>query len=214
MNRKIWVSSDHHLFHSNILKFTNNEGELIRPGFENVRRMNEYILECHNSLVNPNDIWYCLGDITMMYSDEFVELFKKFNGRKRLIVGNHDDIKKLAKMNLFQKIQMWRMFPEYEILLSHVPLHFSSLKRRPGDKMMLNVHGHVHQNDSPEGPYYNVSLEYTNYFPINIEEIVLTDGFGSAWYNNCFRCGLNGGLEIVRPGKVQCRHCVYPENNV
>jgi len=206
MSRKIFVSSDHHIFHSNILKFTNRDGELIRPGFDNVNQMNEYILDRHNSLVNPDDIWYCLGDLTMSYSEDAIKFIHKFNGRKRLIVGNHDDLKKAAKSNLFQKIQMWRMFPEYEIVLSHVPLHFSSLRRQT-NKMLLNVHGHCHQNDSPEGPYYNVSLEYINYYPINIEEIILKDGFGTEWYNNCVRCGFNGGLEIVRPGKVQCHHC-------
>jgi calcineurin-like phosphoesterase family protein len=84
---------------------------------------------------------------------------------------------------------MWRMFPEFGLLLTHVPVHKSSLKRqwvsredynffeywwrryKFRNKTMLNVHGHIHQNPSPEGPYRNVSVEAINYTPVNIEEL-------------------------------------------
>lgn len=162
----IWVSSDWHLFHSNILTFKDNKGNLIRPEFSNVKEMNECILDNHNELVKPNDILYCLGDVTFNYGEVFVNLISKFNGRKRLIVGNHDDIKKLVKLQIFQKISMWRMFTEYSCILTHVPLHPSSLIK--GDIKLINYHGHIHQNDSPEGNYFNVSLEKTKYKPIMI----------------------------------------------
>ena len=171
--RKIFISSDHHLFHDNILKFTDKAGNLIRPGFSNVNEMNEYILEKHNSIVSPQDIWYCLGDITMKNTPEFLSLIKKFNGSKRLIVGNHDNIKYLVKENIFQKVQMWRMFPEFKCTLSHVPLNENSLYRgNPENNITsLNIHGHIHQNNSPEGQYKNVCLEAINYTPVLLEEI-------------------------------------------
>lgn len=34
-----------------------------------------------------------------------------------------------------------------------------------------NVHGHIHQNPSPPGPYKCVCVEQINYTPINIEEL-------------------------------------------
>ena len=37
--------------------------------------------------------------------------------------------------------------------------------------LMLNVHGHIHQNNSPDGPYRNVSVERTDYYPLSIEEM-------------------------------------------
>jgi calcineurin-like phosphoesterase family protein len=36
------------------------------------------------------------------------------------------------------------------------------------------VHGHVHSNPSPEGPYTCVSVEQINYTPIHIEEVRTT----------------------------------------
>jgi calcineurin-like phosphoesterase family protein len=33
------------------------------------------------------------------------------------------------------------------------------------------VHGHIHQNPSPEGRYINMSVEAINYTPVDIEDI-------------------------------------------
>ena len=94
-------------------------------------------------------------------------------------MGNHDDIKFLAGGGFFAKVGMWRMFPEFGLMLSHVPLHESSLLRHVdktqgwpnGCETLLNVHGHIHQNASPPGPYRNVSVEAIDYTPVNIEEL-------------------------------------------
>ena len=67
---------------------------------------------------------------------------------------------------------MWRVFSEFGIILSHVPLHDSGLYRGAGEgKQMLNVHGHIHQNASPKGPYHCVCVEQTDYRPVNIEDL-------------------------------------------
>jgi calcineurin-like phosphoesterase family protein len=93
-------------------------------------------------------------------------------GSKRLIVGNHDDVPFLSSGGFFQKVQMWRIFAEFNILMSHVPLHESGLYRnRNGDTPMLNVHGHTHGNGSPPGPYKSVCVELVNYTPVYIEDL-------------------------------------------
>lgn len=177
----IWVISDTHFFHENILKFTDSTtGELVRGGrFSSVNEMNECMLDNWNSVVSPGDKVYHLGDVTMGHNEEFLKFWPKLNGSKRLIVGNHDDIKFLSTGGLFAKVQMWRMFPEFGLMFSHVPLHINSLYRYPSKDStetfepvaMLNVHGHLHQIPSPEGPYRNVSVEAIDYTPINIEEL-------------------------------------------
>lgn len=184
MSRDIWVISDTHLFHENILKFKDSAtGKLFRGElFDSVKEMNDYMLEKWNSVVKPGDIVYHLGDVVIGSKEEFKTLWPKFNGSKRLIVGNHDDIPFLSSGGFFKKVQMWRMFPEFGLMFSHVPLHSSSLLRHidktklypDGCETMLNVHGHIHQNPSPEGPYRNVSVEAINYTPINIEELRIT----------------------------------------
>lgn len=180
MSRDIWVISDTHLFHSNILNFKDKDGVRFRGElFDNVGQMNECMLENWNSVVKQGDIVYHLGDVFMGDKEDFKKLWPKFNGSKRLIVGNHDDIKFLSSGGFFAKVQMWRMFPEFGLMFSHVPLHDSGLLRQTdrtkvwpdGCETLLNVHGHIHQHDSPEGPYRNVSVEKINYTPVNIEEL-------------------------------------------
>ena len=181
MSSDIWVISDTHFRHQNILKFTDSAtGNLVRGDrFADVDAMDEHMIEQWNSVVKQGDVVYHLGDVVMGDKEWFKSNWTRLNGSKRLIVGNHDDIKFLSSGGFFKKVQMWRMFPEFGLMFSHVPLHTSNLLRLkekggvwPDDcESLLNVHGHIHQNPSPEGPYRNVSVEAVNYTPVNIEEL-------------------------------------------
>jgi calcineurin-like phosphoesterase family protein len=175
MSGNIWLVSDTHFNHSNILKFTDSEsGELIRPGFSCVEEMNEVMIHRWNTMIRPGDKVYHLGDVVMGNDQEdwMKRHWPRLMGQKRLIVGNHDNIKMLASGGWFAKVEMWRVFSEFGIILSHVPLHESGLYRGAGEgKQMLNVHGHIHQNLSPKGPYHCVCVEQTDYYPVNIEDL-------------------------------------------
>jgi len=168
--RNKFVISDTHFNHANILKFQDKNGQFFRGKlFDTVQEMNETMIENWNKIVTPQDIIYHLGDVYFSGIEEVRKIFNRLNGKKRLIVGNHDDIKQIAKENWFQKIQMWRIFAEEKLILTHVPIHPSALEFRN----LINVHGHIHQNVSPDGPYINVSVERTNYTPIAFEELKL-----------------------------------------
>ena len=180
MTRSIWVVSDTHFFHENVLKFTDSKtGLRVRPEFDTVEQMDECMMDNWNSVVKQGDIVYHLGDVFIGNKEKFKTMWPKLKGSKRLIVGNHDDVKFLASGGFFQKVAMWRMFPEFGLMLSHAPLHDSSLLRLfdrngtyPDDaEMLLNVHGHTHSNGSPPGPYRSVCVELTGYKPVNIEEL-------------------------------------------
>jgi len=164
MPRDIWVTSDTHFNHDNIIKYCD------RP-FANADEMNEALIENWNSVVKEGDIVYHLGDVYMTGNGH---LLKKLNGRKRLILGNHDNGKDQILQNIFQKISMWRMFPEYGLLLTHVPVHESSLFRgttgnEKKPSQLKNIHGHIHNKESPKGPYQCVCVEHTNYTPVHID---------------------------------------------
>ena len=141
-----------------------------RP-FSTVEEMDEALIDNWNSVVKPGDKVYHLGDVTFGNKENYIEnIHKKLNGKKRLIVGNHDDVKFLAPY--FEKVMLWRMFPDLGLLLTHVPVHRSTLgEGRFDGKGMINVHGHIHQNPSPEGPYKCVCVEQVNYTPVSIEEL-------------------------------------------
>jgi calcineurin-like phosphoesterase family protein len=180
MSRDIFVISDSHFRHANILKFVDGDGNPVRGHlFADVDAMDEHMIERWNSVVKQGDIVYHLGDVVMGDREWFKKNWPRLNGSKRLIVGNHDDIPFLSSGGFFKKVSMWRMFPEFGLMLSHVPLHPSNLLRmtKPGGvwpddcETLVNIHGHIHQNASPEGPYRNVSVEAINYTPVNIEEL-------------------------------------------
>jgi calcineurin-like phosphoesterase family protein len=136
--------------------------------------MNEALISNWNSVVKAGDIVYHLGDVTMGPGSKqhTGALLARLRGRKRLIVGNHDDIPWLATGGWFQKVMMWRVFPEFNMLLTHVPVHEASIHERIVVAGGVNVHGHIHEKASPEGPYKCVCVEHTNYTPVNIEELL------------------------------------------
>jgi len=160
MSRDIWVISDTHFYHENIIGYCN------RP-FSNVHEMNQCIVENWNSKVKDGDIVYHLGDVWMEKDEDTWYLLSNLKGRKRLILGNHDDGKSQVLHKHFQKIMVWRHFREFGLLLTHVPVHPGTLN----DKVSVNVHGHIHQNRIDDKRYKNVCVEHTNYGPVNIEEL-------------------------------------------
>ncbi len=161
MTRKIYVISDTHFCHTNILKFKDSNGELVRGRFSNLQEMHDCIITNWNETVREQDIIYHLGDVYFGKKKEFQNIWKQLKGRKRLIVGNHDDIKEIAKNNYFQKIYTWRVFDN--CILTHIPIHCDSIINGK-----INIHGHLHERKL-EHPYYNVSVECTDYKPVDIE---------------------------------------------
>ena len=163
MSRDVWVISDTHFNHENILKFSNGRGD----DFSSVKEMNECMIDNWNSVVKKGDLVYHLGDVFFGNKGEFHTLWKKLNGAKRLIVGNHDDVKFLARGEYFQKIMLWRMFPEFNAILTHLPMHESNMKIWGDyDEDSVNIHGHIHRNPAPSSRHKCVSVEQINYTPI------------------------------------------------
>lgn len=176
----IWFSSDLHLGHENIISFCN------RP-FTNAREMDEALLDYHNMFVKPSDHWYNLGDVTMRRGGRqdqewFINLIRKFNGHKRLLLGNHDHFAPEVYLRAgFEKIfATWRGFEGF--ILSHIPIHPASMGNAGA-----NVHGHIHNNQGGDfppvmhinkrtqevilKPYINISVEVTDYHPITLEQV-------------------------------------------
>ena len=162
----IWIISDTHLNHSNVLKFTNDKGEKVRH-FDSLQEMNETIIQNWNAVVRPGDKVYHLGDVFFGDKEWFKKTWPRLMGSKRLVVGNHDDVKFMACGGFFQKVMLWRLFKEHNMLLTHVPLHVDSIR-----KVEFNVHVHIHQQESPTKRHVNVCVEKTLYSPVHIEEVL------------------------------------------
>lgn len=163
----IWITSDTHFNHENILEFTGPNGEKRGWNFHNVDHMNEMLIQNWNERVKPGDKVYHLGDVFMGDKEKFKKLWPQLSGKKRLIVGNHDDIKFLASGGFFEKVEMWRIFKEHNMVLTHVPIMTENFR-----KVDYNVHGHIHFNKPPTEQHVCVCVEQTGYHPLHIEEVL------------------------------------------
>lgn len=162
----IFLASDHHLGHANILTFTNPNGTKLRE-FDFVEQMDEHIIERHNSVVRRNDKVYFLGDLT--FSKKNMHLVGRMNGDKVLIKGNHDTLELKEYLPYFRDIRGVHQFDG--MVLSHVPIHPESLGR-----WGANVHGHLHHFRVMKGGqidpnYISVCMEQINYTPISLEDV-------------------------------------------
>ena len=170
---EIFVISDTHFGHANILNFKDKDGNPVR-NFYDVHEMNEIMIKNWNAMISPQDKVYHLGDVYFGPREEAANILARLNGKKRLVLGNHDTIYGNNILHkYFQKIHMWRRFEH--LLFTHVPVHESTLgEDRFSKKNMWNIHGHVHQNKSPKGNYHCVCVEqeHMNYSPILIDKLL------------------------------------------
>ena len=167
MSGRTWICADHHLNHHNIIKFTDENGNLIRGSkFKTIEEHDEFIIKSHNDLVDPNDRVYFLGDVCI--NRRALYLLSRFNGRLVLVKGNHDIFKLEDYTPYFEDIRSCVVQKDKDgnkVILTHIPIHPDSLGR-----FGRNIHGHYHQNKIDDPRYICVSLEHTNYAPIQIHE--------------------------------------------
>lgn len=166
----IWFISDTHFFHDNILTFVDEEGKRIRPQFDTVSEMNWYMVERWNSLIKPQDKVWHLGDVAFKTTERAAELdhlLRALHGHKRMLLGNHDNIKSPVLLRHFDKVELWKGFKEEGFTCSHIPLRLDSL--RDGT---VNVHGHIHQNLMGEPGYINVCVEVRDYSPVHMDQLI------------------------------------------
>jgi calcineurin-like phosphoesterase family protein len=163
----IWLTSDTHFFHENILKFDRG-----RPEFASVEDMNEFMIDRWNSVVKPGDKVYHLGDVAMGPGmlKGMNSVMNRLNGSKRLVIGNHDQVPWIANGGWFQKVMLWRNFKEHGLILTHLPLHAQTLDEKWEGKA-INVHGHIHRKAAPTEKHRCVCVEQTGYTPVHIEEV-------------------------------------------
>ena len=160
---KIFLIGDCHFGHRNIIKYCN------RP-FADVEDMTEKLIKNWNSAVGANDIVYVVGDFALCSKQKIIEIGQRLNGRKRLILGNHDQ----ASINTYREAGFEFIYNHHIVLddffiVSHAPLVGIS-ENYP----FANIFAHVH--DDPTYRDFScrsfcVSAERINYTPIWFEII-------------------------------------------
>lgn len=170
MPERIYFTSDLHFGHETIVDFRR---KVHGQDFQDVNDVNEFLIERWNSVVrSPNDIVWVLGDAAWGY-DNFHH-FARLNGRKRLIMGNHDmergNYKIGFKRMMAEFEEIYGMKRKYGFIMSHAPIHPNELQYR---NWKTNVHGHIHHFEKclEEPMYINVNVDVNKGFPLSLEEI-------------------------------------------
>ena len=120
----IWLVSDTHFGHENVLKFTDRDGNLIRGSrFSSVEEMDEHMVERWNNVVKDGDKVYHLGDVVI--NRKALGIMRRLNGDKVLIRGNHDIFKDDDYRQHFRELRAYHVMNG--MILSHIPIHEESL---------------------------------------------------------------------------------------
>ncbi len=137
--------SDCHFFHERMNAAMDNRG------FASLEEMHEYMINKWNTRVRPGDEVVILGDFSIGKGTETNEILARLNGRKFLIVGNHDKYLQDRKFN--QSHFIW--IKDYweakdngrKVILSHYPIMCYKGQYRFGkdnNPITYMLYGHVH----------------------------------------------------------------------
>lgn len=171
MSGRTWVAADHHFGHANIINFKRDDGSPLRP-FKSIEEHDETIIANHNSLVDPGDRVYMLGDLCMHRRN--LHVVSRLNGRLVLVKGNHDIFKIQDYLKYFDDIRAYVVQKDGDgnkVIMSHIPIYAEGLGR-----FGTNIHGHLHYNKVGTDNYVCVSLEHTDYKPIEVHQALKLRG--------------------------------------
>lgn len=167
------VTSDSHYRHKNIVRYCN------RP-----ENHDEVMVAGWNDVVRPEgDVVYHLGDFAFTKSHtEAKSILDELNGRKQLLLGNHDRHTRAwymgAGFEAVHKSDIVLARRGLTVVLSHYPVETPLLQkfRLPNTLKVVNVHGHVHNSEdwiyNPDGVHVNVSVEVTDYKPVVLHDLL------------------------------------------
>jgi len=125
--------------------------------------MNEDLIEKWNSVVEPEDVVYHLGDFGFLNSKEYDEFLNRLNGRIVLFSGNHD---KQNKIKGYLEMAMME-FGSKKVFAQHTPPQIIP-------ECDFCICGHVHDKwkhkvyrKQPNIPIINVGVDVWNHQPVS-----------------------------------------------
>jgi len=159
----IYFTSDIHFGHENIIKYCN------RP-FSSVDEMDDTLIKNWNSKVKPNDEIYVIGDFSFQAPSKYLPLL---NGKKYLVLGNHDDRKVMEQTN------SWVWIRDYYELKLQVNgqkqmialFHFAMRTWNKQHHGSWHLFGHSHGGMPPHGKSFDIGVDCWNYFPLSLDEV-------------------------------------------
>lgn len=161
-----FLTSDTHFGHARII-------ELCQRPFASVEEMDEIMVERWNRVVGPRDEVWHLGDFAH-HSVNMARLFDRLNGRKNLIVGNHDN-DETAESGWLAVEQMHTIkLNKRKIVLCHYPIEEWDGFFRGS----LHAHGHQHKKTRTtlfvdgRPRRSDVGVDANGFFPVAADELI------------------------------------------
>jgi calcineurin-like phosphoesterase family protein len=178
-----FFTSDTHFGHTNIIKYC------IRPflfdpskGFDDPRNrdvdfMDETLIKNWNSVVQPNDTVYHLGDFAF-YRDQRKtrNVLRRLNGNKILIRGNHDEYLEPETLQMFGSVHYYHEIsvPDKDVGKQKIVLlHYGMRVWNKSHRGSWQLYGHSHGTlpDDPSSLSFDVGTDCHGYTPISYEQV-------------------------------------------
>lgn len=163
----IFFTADHHFGHEAIIDYCQ------RP-FKNATQMDRVLIKNHNEVVGDDDDVYFLGDFSLVRSrnpNYYRDLLSKLNGRKHLILGNHDQLKPFAYVDL----GFWTVHTALRVYIEDLSV---MLVHDPALAVLDREHwflcGHIHELFVVQRNVINVGVDVCGYTPISSDRILET----------------------------------------
>lgn len=165
--------ADLHLGHANIIRLSS------RP-YKDVDEMDNDLINRWNSVITDTDDIYIIGDLIFKTSKGYDYYLKQLNGKKHLIVGNHDHrmLKQKGISKYFESINDLLTITDNgkSIVLCHYPL-----AEWPGFyRGACHFFGHIHNNENDACKVmrkvknsYNVGADIIGFTPRTANQIFL-----------------------------------------
>lgn len=170
---RIFVTSDTHFGH---------EGEFIwgPRGFHSVQESDKTIISNWNSVVQPGDIVYHLGDVMLGDNEHGLDCLRQLNGEIHIIRGNHDTNVRWGLYAELENVVLegWATmikYKKYNFYLSHFPTETSNFDDMDIRRRIINLCGHTHQKNNfyNDKPYiYHVGVDSHNNTPVLLDTVI------------------------------------------
>lgn len=162
MSNKIYFIADTHFGHRNIINYEN------RP-FKDINEMEKELIKKWNNIVRAKDKVFVLGDFSLSNKEKTTEVCNKLNGRKTLIMGNHDEHSTTYYRECgFENVSEYPIIIDGFWILSHEPMYIN-------DNMpYANIFGHVHSNKiyaDFTSQSFCACVERCDYQPVEFSEV-------------------------------------------
>ena len=176
MAGKIFITSDLHFGH--------NKEFLWGPrGFNSIQEHDETIIKNWNSIVEPDDDVYILGDLMLNDNTHGIECLRQLKGRLHIVWGNHDTP---TRQNLYDELPnivdagSWARvirYRKYNFHLSHWPTDTANYDdvEKGLRASLISLSGHTHKKEKFHNGNimkYNVALDAHNNYPVLLDNAI------------------------------------------